>query len=105
MEINTTLKFVQTAIYSSLILVLVSAIKFNTIRRDYSYFFGFVFAILIATIGDYLLRPKFISKNNNSIYNVYTMLELPFCVYILYQFHFKKIPKNLITIAAIYSIL
>jgi hypothetical protein len=107
MEINTTLKFVQTAIYSSLILVLVSAIKFNTIRRDYSYFFGFVFAILIATIGDDLLRPKFVSKNNNSIYNVYTMLELPFCAYILYQFHFKKIPKKLITFAAIifYSVI
>jgi hypothetical protein len=93
MEINTTLKFVQTAIYSSLILVLVSAIKFNIIRRDYSYFFLFVFSILFATLGDYILRPKCISINNNTLYNVYSLVELPFCVFILYQFHYKKIPN------------
>lgn len=35
------------------------------------------------------------------------MMELPFCVYILYQFHFKKISKKLITIVAIifYSVI
>ncbi len=95
MEIDTSYIFVQTAIYSSLILVLVSAVKFNVIRRDYTFFLFFVSLLLTATIGDVILRPKFISKNNNLIYNVYTMIELPVCVYILDQFHFKKISKTI----------
>lgn len=103
MEIDTSYFFVQTAIYSSLILVLVSAIRFNVIRRDYTYFLLFVALLLFATIGDVILRPKFISKNNNFIYNLYTMMELPFCVYILNQFHFKKIySKLLLTIGSLF---
>lgn len=96
MEINTSYIFVQTAVYSSLILLIVSAIRFNIIRRDHFYFLGFLFCLLFSTIGDDILRPKFISNKNNIIYNIYTMLELPFCIYILNQFHFKKIPPKVL---------
>lgn len=92
MEINTSLLFLQAAIFSSLILVIVSAIKLNVIRRDYSYFMVLVLTLITATIGDYLLRPKYIPQSNNIIYNIYSMMELPICVYILFQFHFRKIP-------------
>lgn len=107
MEIDTSFVFVQTAVYSSLILIFVSAIKFNTIRRDYFYFFFFVLTLLFATIGEDLLRPKFISKNNNFIYNLYAMMELPFCVYILHQFHIKKISRTIYILLTVifYSII
>lgn len=107
MEINTSFIFVQAATYSSLILVVVSAIKFNIIRRDYLYFLGFVSFLIIATIGDALIRPQYISKNNNILYNIYTIIELPFCIYILNQFHFKKIPKTVFVVLGIifYSVI
>jgi hypothetical protein len=106
MGIDTSYIFVQTAVYSSLMLLLVSAIKFNIIRRGYFYFLGFIFALLLTTVGDDILRPRFISNNNNIIYNLYSMLELPFCVYILHQFHFKKIAKKIfIAIGSIFYII
>lgn len=103
MATNSSDFFVQTAVYFSLILLIVSAIKFNVICRDYLYFLVFIFFLLFSTIGDDILRPKFISSYNNIIYNIYTMLELPFCVYILNQFHLKKISsKLLLTICSLF---
>lgn len=102
MEISTSFLFLQTATFASLILLIVSVIKFNVIRRGYYYFFGFIFLLFMATIGDYVLRPKFIPQNNNILYNIYTMLELPFCVYILNELHYKKLQKKVLIVLGIF---
>lgn len=107
METNSSDFFLQTAVYSSLILLVVSAIKFNIIRRDHLYFLGFTILLLFSIIGDDILRPRFISSSNNIIYNIYATLELPFCAYILHQFHFKKISRTIYIVLTVifYSII